>query len=191
MWWIIARFAAKFIMGNSAVAFTILNVFRAINILTILGCMFASVAIIIKTSDLTEKIGWFNIADLAEKVLIILFALFLLLTELPKVLSSYFARQWPSFSNYSGFFALSVAMLFLGIDVLSYLTKESTDEKHLGGDIYRVVQAAGVMCVIMAVVNVVATLVFKDRKRGLTARDVRSTRKTYQPDAMDMQPQEV
>jgi len=171
---------AKSIMGNAAVSYIILNVIRGLNILSLLASIIASGCLLVKTADLTDDIGWFNVFDLAEKVMVILFALFILLTELPKVLRGYFARNWPAFSHQSGFWALGVCLVFIGCDVMSYLCKEKTDQKHLGGDFYRMVQAAGLMCLIMAFVNMLASVLLRDRKRGLTARQARAFKKESQ-----------
>jgi len=143
-------------MGNSKVGYIILNVIRALNIISLLACMLAAGALMVKTSDLHTST--FNLFDAAEKVLVILICLFLLLTETPRLLWSYFARNWPLFSHTSGFLTLSLALLFVGVDVLSWLTKEKTDMAHLGGDFYRMVLAAGIMTILMSAINIVASI---------------------------------
>jgi len=167
-------FLTKFIMGTTAVPYIILNIIRALNVLSILACILASASLLVKTADLTDDIGWFNVFDLAEKAMIISFALLVLATELPKVARGYIERDWPAFGYQSGFWTLSVCLLFLGCDVMSYLTKEKTDQKHLGADFYQMVQAAGIMCILMSLVNFIATFALKDRRRCLTARQVRA-----------------
>lgn len=167
MWFLLARLAMK----NSKIPYIILNVVRALNILCILACMLAAGSLLVKTSTLS--LGWFNIFDLAEKVLIIVFGIVLLITETPKVLERYIEREWPKFGKSSGFLTLGFCLLFLGCNVLSYLTKEDADKKHLGGDFYRMCQAAGLMAVIMSFVNMIATIFLQDRKSGMTAREVR------------------
>jgi len=167
-------FLGKLIMGNAAVSYIILNVIRILNIISVTASILASGSLLVKTADLTDDIGWFNVFDLAEKVMIILLALLILITELPRVLQGYIERKWPAFSYQSGFWALGVCLIFLGSDVMSYLTKEKTDNKHLGGDFYRMAQAAGIMCIIMGLINMIATVVLRDRRRGLTARQVRA-----------------
>lgn len=171
-------FLLKLIMTNRA-PFFILNTIRALNILSILAAILASVTLLLKTANLTSKIGYFNIFDLIEKVFIILFAIFILLTEAPilPILSRLFESQCPCFAKRGGFLVLSGCLAFIGCDTLSYLAKAQTDEKTLGGDFYRMVQAAGCMCIIMAMVNVPATFVFKVRKAGLSARQVRGLKK--------------
>ena len=180
MWWIAARLGLRLIMGKSGVNYIILNVVRVLNILSIIACMIASASLLVKTATLTDKIGWHNIFDLGEKVLIILFALWLLITELPlRFLDSIIARKWPLLGFDSGFFPLACCLLFLGFDVLSYLAKSETNAETIGADFYRMVQAAGFMALVMTIVNVIVSFVCKDRRRGLNARQVRAYKESY------------
>lgn len=174
MLWFAARAGAKVIMGNSKLPYIALNVIRALNILSICACILASGSLLVKTADLTGKIGWYNYFDLGEKCLIIVFAMLVLLTEIPRVMRGYIARNWPHFGYDAGFCVLSSVFVFLGFDTLSFLAKEGTDSKHLGADFFRMVQAAGFIALVMSVLNLVASFVFKDRRRGLTARQVRA-----------------
>lgn len=176
MWFLLA----KLVMGNSKIPYIILNIIRGLNILSILACELAAGSLLVKTSNLS--IGWFNIFDCAEKVLIILFGIFLLITEVPKVLRGWVARNWPLFSHSAGFSTFSICLFFLACDVLSYLTKENADQRHLGGDFYRMCQAAGLMTLIMSAINFIATFVLADRRRGLTARQVRGIKSEYRED---------
>lgn len=165
-------------MVSTKISYIVLNVIRALNVLSILACEIATGSLLVKTANFT--ITWFNIFDLAAKAFIILFGIFLLITELPKVLRGWMNRHWPAFGNSSGFLTLAICLTFLGSIVLSYLTKEDADEKHLGGDFYRMCQAAGFMSVIMAPINLIATLVLLDRRRGLSARQVRATKGEFE-----------
>lgn len=160
-------------MGNSKIPYIILNVIRALNVLSILASGIATGSLLVKTANVT--VAWFNVFDLAAKAFVIMFCIALLITELPKILRGWVNRNWPAFGDSSGFLTLGICMTFLGCTVLSYLTKEDADEKHLGGDFYRMCQAAGLMTIIIGHINVVATLVLQDRRRGLTARQVRGT----------------
>lgn len=166
-------------MGNSKIPYIILNTIRGLNILSILACIVASACLLVKTSDLTKEIGWYNFFDLGEKALIILFAMCLLVTETPRLTRDYICRNWPAFGHGSGFIALSMSFVFLGFDVLSYLAKEDTNEKHLGADFFRMVQAAGFMALVMCPVNLIASFFLRDRRRGLTARQVRGFKPQY------------
>lgn len=165
-------------MFSPKVSYIILNVIRALNILAILAAELATGSLLVKTANVT--VAWFNIFDLAAKVFIIIFGICLLITEVPRVLGAWISRHWPAFGYQSGFLSLGVCMTFLGCIVLSYLTKQDADEKHLGGDFYRMCEAAGLMCIIMGHINVVATLVLQDRGRGLTARQVRSVKGEFE-----------
>lgn len=162
------------IMGNSAVPYITLNVIRVLNIISIIACIIASASLLVKTAGLTATIGWYNAFDLGEKCLIIMFAMWLLATELPlRFLDSYKVRRWPLLSYESGFIPLAICLLFLGFDVLSFLAKADTNAKTLGKDFYRMVQAAGFMTLVMVIVNIIVTFLFQKRQLGLSARQVR------------------
>lgn len=165
-------------MLSAKVSFIILNVIRVLNIISILASELATTSLLVKTATVTTS--WFNVFDLAAKAFIILFGIFLLVTELPKILRGWINRHWPAFGTTSGFLTLGVTLTFLGCIVLSYLTKEDADEKHLGGDFYRMCQAAGLMTLIMGSINIIATLLLQDRRRGLTARQVRATKGEFE-----------
>lgn len=171
----LAKLGLKLIMGNSAIPYIALNVIRALNILSIISCIIASASLLVKTATLSDSIGWYNYFDLGEKCLIIIFAMWLLATELPlRFLDSYKARKWPLLYDLSGFIPLAICLLFLGFDVLSFLAKAETNAETLGNDFYRMVQAAGFMSLVMSVINFIATFAFQSRKHGMSARMVRA-----------------
>lgn len=174
-----AKMGAKIAMGNSRIPYIFLNVIRGLNILSIMACVVASGCLLIKTSDLSKEIGWYNYFDLGEKALVILFAMCLLVTEMPRLMREYIRKNWPAFGYESNFVALSICFVFLGFDVLSYLAKERTNEEHLGGDFFRMVQAAGFMAIVMSPVNLVASFVLRDSRRCFTARQVRGFKPQY------------
>lgn len=184
MFWFVATKAAKHFGMGPKIAYIILNVIRALNLLAIAACIAASGSLLVKTSDFTNSIGWFNVFDLATKCLIVLFAMLLLITEFPFVLRRFIRTHWPHFGEDNGFGALSASLVFLGCNTLSYLAKKDADEKHLGGDFFRLVQAAGFMALIMAVMNFPTTYIFKNKRNGQSARQVRSDRSAqYYPEA--------
>lgn len=158
------------------VGFFALNVIRFLNILSIIACIAASACLLVKTSNLTDNIGWYNIFDLAENCLIIVFALLLLFTELPGGLGeSWLIKHWYHLSTSAHRFGvLALCLVFLGCDTLGYLAKKDTDAKHIGADFFRLVQAAGFMALVMAPINFVAGWTFNMKKsRDMTARDIR------------------
>lgn len=111
----------------------ILNFIRLLNILSLLASGISTGSLLAKSSSL--KISIFNAFDAAEKILLLIIILFLLATEIPKLSrASYITKNWPLFSHSAGFTTLAFAMVFVGADVLSYLTKKGTDEKSLGAD---------------------------------------------------------
>lgn len=174
MWFLLA----KLVMGNSKVPFIILNMIRGLNILTLLACELATGSLLVKTSN--PSVGWFNLFDAAEKALMMLFGMFLLYSEIPKLPRGWINRNWPLFGNSAGFSAFAACLYFMACDVLSYLTKAGVDKKHIGGDFYRMCQAAGLMTLVVASINLIATFTLQDKRRGLTARQVRGIRNNYQ-----------
>ena len=89
-----------------------------------------------------------------RRILISLLA-FLIITELP-LFKSYFARNWPLFSHRSGFVMLGAAMLLLGNSILGNLNKQATSQKSLGMAFWRIVIAAGIVVLVMGVINLFA-----------------------------------
>lgn len=174
MWFLLTKLA----MGNSKVHSIVLNAIRGLNILTILACELATGSLLVKTSNLS--VGWFNLFDAAEKALMMIFGVFLLYTEIPKVPRGWINRKWPLFSSSAGFSAFACCLYFMACDVLSYLTKAEVDKKHIGGDFYRMCQAAGLMTLVVATINLLATFILQDKRKGLTARQVRGIRNSYQ-----------
>ncbi|KAK5073217.1 hypothetical protein LTR64_000371 [Lithohypha guttulata] len=174
---------AKVIMGKYDIKYIVLNAIRCLNILSILACIAASGSLLAKTANLSGDIGYYNFFDLAEKCFIILLAMCVLVTEIPmvKLLRDKINTHWPHFGNNHGFFVLSACFLFLGADVLSFLAKKGTDEEHLGGHFFRLVQAAGFMALVMAIINSVASIFGK--RSGEPARRVRSWGKASEASA--------
>ena len=85
---------------------------------------------------------------------------------------------------------LGVSMVFLGISLLGNLNKQATSQSSLGLAFWRLVIAAGIIILTMGAVNIIAvsgtstytnsktnqqqSYIFRDTKRGVTARHVRS-----------------
>lgn len=65
-------------------------------------------------------------------------------------------------------------MLVLGINMLGNLNKDATSQKALGMPFWRILIASGILIFILSWVNLIASFVFRDRARGLTARQVRA-----------------
>ena len=101
------------------------------------------------------------------------FTVFLILTETP-LFRSYFARNWPLLSPHHGFVTLGILMIIVGVSVLGNLNKEATSQKSLGTSYWRIVISSGIVVVILGVTNIFASYIFRQKKLGVTARQVRA-----------------
>lgn len=99
--------------------------------------------------------------------------MFLTASEL-SLFRSYFARNWPLLSPAHGFVTLALAMIVLGINMLGNLNKQATNQKSLGMAFWRIVIGSGIVIFILGWVNLIASYVFRDRSKGITARQVRA-----------------
>lgn len=87
---------------------------------------------------------------------------------------AYFARNWPLFSPSHGFVTLALAMIAMGIQMLGNLNNPASSQKNLGLAFWRVVIGAGIVIFILGWINLLASYIFRDRKQGITARQVRA-----------------
>jgi hypothetical protein len=65
-------------------------------------------------------------------------------------------RNWPLYSQNSGFVALGTTMIILGISILGNLNKEATSQKSLGLAFWRIVIGGGIVVVVIGTVNIFA-----------------------------------
>ena len=100
----------------------------------------------------------------------------------------YFAKRWPLFSPEHGFGFLSIAMFTLGINMLGNLNKEATSQESLGIEFWRIVIASGILSLIMGLFNLIATFIFRDKRRGVTARMMRAHGATVVDGISDIKP---
>jgi len=149
--------------------YIILNGIRAMNIIGLLAVIAASVVMLVKTSVASR----FFFFDAVGHVLTAITGMFLFVSEL-SLFRAYFARNWPLLSPSRGFVALAIAMLVLGINMLGNLNKPATSQQALGLAFWRVVISSGIIIFILGLVNLIASYVFRDRKQGITARQVRA-----------------
>ena len=77
----------------------------------------------------------------------------MIVSELP-ILRGYFDRNWPLFGQDSTFLPLSVVMMIVGVAVLGDLNKATASDTALGLAFWRIVVSAGILAIIMSVVNV-------------------------------------
>lgn len=83
---------------------------------------------------------------------------FLIVSELP-FFRGYFDRNWQLLGQDSGFITLALAMLMLGVGVLGDLNTEATSQESLGLAFWRIVLSAGILAMVMSVVNLASVCV--------------------------------
>lgn len=79
----------------------------------------------------------------------------LILSELP-ILRSYVTRNLPTFGDEAGFISLAVVMMIIGVSTLGNLNSSSMSQKELGSTFWRIVLSAGILGMVMSLVNLLA-----------------------------------
>ena len=99
--------------------------------------------------------------------------MFLVISEC-SLFRSYFARNWPLLSPSHGFVSLGCATTVLGLNMLGNMNKEATSQQSLGLPFWRLLVASGILAIVIGVFNIIASFIFRDVARNITARLVRS-----------------
>ncbi|KAJ4357637.1 uncharacterized protein N0V89_002213 [Didymosphaeria variabile] len=149
--------------------YIILNILRVINIITLSSVVASSVVMLVKTFIVSK----FFFFDATSHVVTALAGMFLVVSEC-SLFRGYFARSWPLLSPSHGFVALGCSMAVLGLNMLGNMNKEATSQKSLGLPFWRLLLASGILAIVIGFFNVVASFVFRDKARHITARRVRS-----------------
>ncbi|KAF1967559.1 hypothetical protein BU23DRAFT_287184 [Bimuria novae-zelandiae CBS 107.79] len=149
--------------------YVILNILRAINIITLASVVASSVVMLVKTFVVSK----FFFFDATSHVVTALVGMFLIISEC-SFFRGYFARNWPLLSPSHGFVALGCSMTVLGLNMLGNMNKEATKQKSLGLPFWRLLVASGILAIVIGIFNIIASFVFRDRARNITARLVRS-----------------
>ncbi|KAL4734364.1 hypothetical protein BDV11DRAFT_212882 [Aspergillus similis] len=142
--------------------YVILNTVRVMNIIVFLDMIAAHVVMLVKINLLTSFFFFEAVAH----------AIAIGVSKLP-FFRSYFDRHWPSLGEDSGFLSLAFAMLILGIGALGDLNTPATSQEELGLTFWRIVISAGILALVVSVINVAANFAFADRDIGVSARHVR------------------
>ncbi|EPS28929.1 hypothetical protein PDE_03875 [Penicillium oxalicum 114-2] len=148
--------------------YVILNALRALNIITFLDIIASCVVMLVKINNYN---GFFFFQAVTHAIMALI-SIGLIVTELP-VFRRYINRSWPMFGEEAGFFALAVIMLILGVAVLGNLNTEAMTQKSLGLAFWRIIISAGILAMVVSLVNILATIIFTDRAQGVSARHVR------------------
>ncbi|KAM0425236.1 hypothetical protein ACHAPT_009553 [Fusarium lateritium] len=145
-----------------------LQILRGLTIIGLLAAVVACWVLIIKI-DTTN--GWFFF-DAASLFFTSTAAVFLVVSELP-IAKMYFRRTWPVLSEEHGLTWLGVAMTLIGCNVLGKLNQKTNSSDELGLPFWRLVLASGILSLTFGVVNIIASLIFRDSANGINARIVR------------------
>ncbi|KAF2273247.1 uncharacterized protein EI97DRAFT_165587 [Westerdykella ornata] len=149
--------------------YIILNIIRAMNIIALSSVVASSVVMLVKTFVVSK----FFFFDATSHVITGLVGLFLIVSEC-SLFRSYFARNWPLLSPSHGFVSLGCAMMVLGLNMLGNMNKEATSQESLGLPFWRLLVASGILAIVIGFFNVVASYIFRNKARQITARRVRS-----------------
>ncbi|KAL8681383.1 MAG: hypothetical protein Q9224_006859 [Gallowayella concinna] len=149
--------------------YIILNVIRAMNIIGLLAVIVASFSMLVKTFIVSK----FFFFDAVSHVVTAALSMFLMITETP-LFARYILHSWPLLSPTHGFVTLGTLMIIVGVSVLGNLNKEATSQRSLGTSYWRIVISSGILVLILGFTNIFASYIFRQRKLGVTARQVRA-----------------
>lgn len=111
--------------------------------------------------------------DATSHVITALAGLFFIVSEC-SLFRNFYARNWPLLSPSHGFVTLGCAMMVIGLNLLGNMNKEATSQKSLTMPFWRLLVASGILAFVIGFFNVVASFIFRDKARNITARMVRS-----------------
>ncbi|KAJ6179219.1 hypothetical protein N7519_009680 [Penicillium mononematosum] len=148
--------------------YVILNVIRVLNIITFMD-LIAACAVLLAKIDMLNSFFFFEAVTHAVVALV---SLFMIISELP-ILQSYFDNHWPMFGQESSFYSLGGIMMILGVATLGNLNTKAMTQETIGMTFWRIIISAGVLAMIVSVVNVLASYIFSDPETGVSARQVR------------------
>ncbi|KAH6439976.1 hypothetical protein HBI59_138620 [Parastagonospora nodorum] len=149
--------------------YIILNVMRGLNIIALASVVASSVVMLVKTFIISK----FFFFDACSHVITAIAGLFLIISEC-SLFRNFFARNWPLLSPAHGFVTLGCAMMAIGLNLLGNMNKQATSQEALGMPFWRLLVASGILCIVIGFFNLVASFVFRDKARHITARAVRA-----------------
>jgi hypothetical protein len=153
---------------SNGVGMVVLQGTRAFSIIALATAIVACWVLIIKIN--TDRTFFFF--DAASLFFTSSVSLFLCISELP-LARSYFNDTWPVLGDHHGLTWLGLAMVIIGCNLLGKLNLPANDASKIGLPWWRLVLAGGILCIVMGVLNVIFSSVWRDSKSNLSARDVR------------------
>ncbi|KAJ6094730.1 hypothetical protein N7467_002243 [Penicillium canescens] len=149
--------------------YVILNAIRVLNIIAFLDIIAASVVMLVKINMLNS----FFFFEAVTHAVVAIVSIFLIISELP-ILRAYFDDHWPMFGQDAGFYTLAGIMMILGVSTLGNLNTKAMTQETIGMAFWRIIISAGVLAMVVSVLNVLASFLFSDYKAGVSARHVRA-----------------
>ncbi|KAJ5501604.1 hypothetical protein N7453_006421 [Penicillium expansum] len=142
--------------------YVILNVIRVLNIITFMD-LIAACAVLLAKINMLNSFFFFRGCDPCRGGSG---------QPLP-VLQTYFDDHWPMFGQDSSFYSLGGIMMILGVATLGNLNTKAMTQETIGMTFWQIIVSAGVLAMIISVVNVLASYIFSDPETGVSARQVR------------------
>lgn len=150
----------------------VLQILRGMTIIGLGAGIAGSVVLIAKVD--TGKAYWFF--DAVSSTFTVLFSIFFIITEVPmlKMMKRWIRNNWPTFSDMHGLVWLGIATIMIGCTILGKLTQPYASQKEMGMAMWQLVLAGGILNFVNGGLNILASIVFWDRKNNINARDVRA-----------------
>jgi len=117
--------------------------------------------------------GNFSFFDTMSHFFIFVISIFLVISELG-LFKPYFTNNWPVLSPSHSLAWLGVAMVVIGCQIMSDMTKPAFSIDGLGLEAHRLVLAAGILAITFGFFNLLASLIFRDSPNGISTRMIRS-----------------
>ncbi|KAJ4002989.1 hypothetical protein NW752_007858 [Fusarium irregulare] len=145
-------------------------VLQVIRVLTIISLLTAAAACWILVIKINRSAGWFFF-EAMSLVLTSSATIFLIISELP-FCKGYFQKNWPVFSDAHGLTWLGAGLLLIGSNILGKLNSPYNRDDKIGLPFWRLILAAGILTLTSGVLNIVCSIIFRDR--DINARMIRA-----------------
>ncbi|KAK4167395.1 hypothetical protein QBC43DRAFT_342196 [Cladorrhinum sp. PSN259] len=147
----------------------VLNALRAFTVIGLLVVMAASWAMIV----LSGITGHFDFFDTISHFFVFAISVVLVISELG-LFKGWFSRNFPILGPEHSLGWLGLALVIIGCNILSDLIKPAYELENIGLAIWRLVLSSGILSITFGVLNMVASVIFRDGSNGISARQIRS-----------------
>ncbi|KAL2019455.1 hypothetical protein VTK56DRAFT_9660 [Thermocarpiscus australiensis] len=149
----------------------ILNALRALTLIGLAVVMTASWAMI-ALSGINHRFDFF---DSITHFFVFTIAIFLFLSEINlKFFRGWYMKNWPVLGPEHSLAWLGMALVIMGCDIMADLVKPAYSIDTIGLAWWRVILAAGILSLTFGFFNILASIIFRDPERRITARRIRS-----------------